>query len=137
MNKPRITTDSWAMTQSYISPDGEEMWNLSPNEGDWSAVLHLQQSGKMYLTIFRNRTWSKVGQRIVADALKELSEKVYKERGIHTSIGVVVSNSNASLFSTVRQAGFKKNNNARILNSLKVRRRVIIFEYKPCRRGEL
>ena len=108
-NRPRIYTNDWALTQNYVSPDGEELWNLSPNEGDWSAVIHLQSSGRLYLTILRNRrNRSVVNQNMVAEAMKQLSYMVYEERRIQTRIGVVANERNAKLFSTVRKAGFKK-----------------------------
>lgn len=138
MMKPRINNDTWALTQSYIAPDGEEMWNLYPNEGEWAAVLHLQQSGKMYVTILRNRNRSDVDREIIANALKELSEWVYNKKGIRTSIGVVATSSNARLFSTVRMAGFKKlkQNHQIHSNGLKLKRRLIVFEYKPTKERE-
>ena len=131
-NRPRINTNDWALTQNYVAPDGEELWNLSPNEGDWSAVIHLQPSGRLYLTILRNRgNRSGVDQNMVADAMKQLSYRVYAERNIQTQIGVVASKNNAKLFSTVRKAGFKKSaEGKKVVGIRSIRsKRIIIFEF--------
>ena len=106
MQRPKIVSRSWMMTLDYTDAYGEELWNLTPNLGDWSAVVHVQPGGKLYLTVLKGRS-SEVDQSILVEGLKNLCEKLV-ERGIEPKIGIVASSKNAKLFSTAKKAGFKK-----------------------------
>lgn len=132
MDKPRINNANWAMTRSYTDSYGEELWTVVPNEGNWLAVIHLQQNGKLYLSLMRDgrKSSSKsiINQEIVVDALQQLSQMVYEERGLRCIIGVSAREGNAKLFSTVRKAGFR-----RTPDKIRVRKKpsTIIFRYAP------
>ena len=133
MDKPRIVTDNWAMTRTHVDGYGEELWTVVPKEEKWIAVIHLQPSGKIYLSLIKEgkRTSSKnlISQEIVVDALHQLSQMVYEERGgLRCTIGVSAKEGNAKLFSTVRKAGFRRTS-----DKIKVRRKpaTIIFKYAP------
>ena len=131
MDKPRISKSSWVMTRTHVDGYGEELWTLNPKEGEWIAILHVQPSGKLYLSIMRERqtkSKSPVSQEIVVDALNSLSRKIYEEKGILCTIGVPASERNAKLFSTVTRAGF-----IRTSDVIKIRRRpnTLVFRFSP------
>ncbi|MBR2704262.1 MAG: hypothetical protein IKE91_02220 [Clostridia bacterium] len=130
MEKPRINNENWAITRTHVDGYGEELWTLSPKDEKWIAVIHVQQNGKMYLSIIREKRGAKkvVNQETVVEALNQLSQWIYEQRGILAEIGVPAQERNAKLFSTVRKAGFRKTQ-----NKLRVRKRpnTIIFRYVP------
>lgn len=130
MNRPRIASEGWEMTMKYRDSYGEELWTLEPFEAQWIAVIHVESSGKIYLSIPRDRKSSKnfVNQDVIVAALQQLCQKIYEERGITCIIGVPARNRNAKLFSTVRKAGFHRSSEI-----IKNRKRpvTIIFKYFP------
>ena len=133
MDKPRINNANWAMTRTYTDSYGEELWTVVPNEGKWIAVIHLQQNGKIYLSLMREgkKSSSKnvINQEIVVESLRHLSQMVYEERGVCCKIGVSAKKENAKLFSTVRKAGYRRTSDKfRIRNKKPA---TIIFKYVP------
>lgn len=130
MEKPRICNENWAMTMTYTDSYGEELWTVIPKRGNWIAVIHLQPSGKLFLTIMKEGKSSsnRINQEMIVDALQQLSQKVYEERNILCQIGVPARERNAKLFSTVRKAGFHRTS-----ERVKIRRKpaTIIFRYIP------
>lgn len=123
MKKPRIIGNGWVMTLGYVSPDAEEMWNLSPNEGDWSAVIHLQKSGKMYVTILRNRKGLCIDPNILAESIRRISEMVYEKEGIRSLI-MIRRDVSSILFSVVPKAGFRRQKKY-------VQNKFIVYEFNP------
>lgn len=123
MNKPRIEGKNWVLSQGYIASDGEELWNLTPNDGDWSAVIHLEKNGKMYLKLYKK--CGLVDDCILISAFRALGKKVYKERGVQVSIGVV---DNQGLFRIIRKAGF---DNSGTVYKTRKRKLVVVLTYIP------
>lgn len=132
MDKPRIITDNWAMSRTLTDSYGEELWTVVTKEGNWIAVIHLQPSGKIYLSLLKEgkRSSSKIfiNQKFVVESLQQLAQWVYEERGLCCMIGVSAKEGNAKLFSTVRKAGFRRTS-----EKIKVRKKpdTIIFRYSP------
>lgn len=125
MKNPKVVDKSWELMRTHVDSYGEEIWCLTPKYGDWSAVIHLQSNGKMYLTLFKGSK-KKVDQAVLSSALRSFSKELLK-RGITPTIGVIASKKNTALFRTVRLAGFCEKT-----QRIKNRRRpdTVVFEFK-------
>ncbi len=135
MEKPMIAGKNWKITQlPYKGPDGEEMWELIPNNQVWTAMFHLlPDSGKMYVTLSQSKRKrkggaSKVDQSVIVDAVRQFSQKIYDERNILCIVGIPATKKCTSMFKTYRNAGFQENGDVMKFHG---RPDIVIFEYIP------
>ena len=135
MEKPRIVTDNWAMTRTYIDSYGEELWLIEPNGGPWFAAIHVQPSGKLYLSSPMQNESKKssskriIGYNVIVDALRQLSQRIYEERGVCCVIEIINFKGNRikRQISIVQRSGYRQ------IDRIKLRNKParIIFKYFP------